>query len=119
MPHFTSSICSASRRFTAASILVLSIAISSPRGAVAQEKAGSRDALNLVQDAFVSIAEELEPAVVTVTAKKTVRARAARTGTDDGDDGIPGLPFGRSRTPRTFSAEGTGSGLIISTDGWI
>src|SRR5438034_4794012 len=102
MPHFTTFLCSSPRRFTAASILVLSVVIASPRGAAAQDKTAGRGALNLLQDAFVSIAEELEPAVVTVTAKKTVRARPDRTGTDDGDDGIPGLPFGRGKTPRSF-----------------
>src|ERR1051325_9973300 len=119
MPQFTTSLCSFSRRLTAASILVLSVVIISPRGAVAQDKTTSRATLNALQDAFVTIAEELEPAVVTVTAKKTVRARAEHSGTDDGDDGIPGLPFGRGKTPRSFRSQGTGSGLIISTDGWI
>jgi serine protease Do len=100
-------------------IFTISVVMLSPHAVLSQEKTGSRAALNLLQDAFVSIAEELEPAVVTVTAKKTVRAKADRAAPDDSEEGIPGLPFGRSRTPRAFRSQGTGSGLIISGDGWI
>src|ERR1051325_11731452 len=101
----------------AIAILALAIVFLTPQHALAQDKAKNRATLNFLQEAFVDIAEELEPAVVTVTAKKTVRARADKSGGEEED--IAGLPFGRSRSSRTFRSQGTGTGLIISTDGWI
>ena len=49
--------------------ITIAAALALPYNALAQDaKPSSRAMLNLLQDAFISIAEELEPAVVTVTA---------------------------------------------------
>ena len=47
-----------------------------PAAALSQDKNTSRSTLNLLQDAFINIADEVEPTVVTVTARKTVRPKA-------------------------------------------
>jgi serine protease Do len=85
----------------------------------AQEKKAGRASLNLLQDAFASIAEELEPAVVTVTSKKTYRPKTGAPAPRDEEDFLFNSPLGRGRSPRAFRSQGTGSGVIISTDGWI
>ena len=69
-----------------------------------------RAVLGAVQDAFVSVADELEPAVVTITARKTVRGAA------EIDDDSKGWGHGKQKT---FRSQGTGSGFIISRDGWV
>lgn len=76
----------------------------------AAERPG-RTLLSALQDAFVSVADELEPAVVTITARKTVK------GSDKGEE-PEGRGWGRGRS-RPYSTQGTGSGVIISADGWI
>ncbi len=87
-----------------------------PQIGFAQANKQARATLFSLQEAFVSIAEEVEPAVVTITAQKTTRIGSNRK-EDDGV--IPDLPFGRPSGPRSFRSQGTGSGVIISSDGWI
>jgi Trypsin-like serine proteases, typically periplasmic, contain C-terminal PDZ domain len=76
----------------------------------------SQFAARLLQDAFVRVADELEPAVVTVNAKKTVKPTPK---SDDKGEGnvLDDLGFGRSR--RGYRTQGTGSGFILTSDGWI
>src|SRR5690349_11796636 len=74
----------------------------------------SRALLGALQDAFVSVADELEPAVVTITARKTVRG-ASNLGSEE--NGFPDIS-GHTRN-KTFRSQGTGSGVIVSADGWI
>src|SRR5579871_3276582 len=95
-------------------ILMLSVTALSPGYAqqtdVPPDHAAST-VLASLQDAFTSIADQLEPAVVTV-----LSAKAYRGGTDDKSDIPRGLnPF--RRIPHR--SVGTGSGGIISPDGWI
>ncbi len=90
-----------------------------PATAGAQEKTPAKAALYALQDAFTSVAEEVEPAVVTITARKTVRPVLGTSAQEDAEDPLRGTPLGRGRNPRAFRAQGTGSGVIISTDGWI
>jgi serine protease Do len=71
----------------------------------------SRALLGSLQDAFVSVADACEPAVVTISARKTVRS------TDIDDDGNS-KTWGQSKS-KTYRSQGTGSGVIISSDGWI
>jgi serine protease Do len=87
------------------------------RSAEAQEQKPGRVLVAALQEAFVSVADEVEPAVVTVTAKKTVRPKS-KSSTDE-DDSLLLDPFGRPSTGRPFRSEGTGSGVIISPDGWV
>jgi serine protease Do len=83
-----------------------------PAWGQASDKNQTKAAVLALQEAFVGVADEVEPSVVTITAKKINKGAAA------GEEGIPGLPFGR-RSPRDFRSEGTGSGVILSADGWI
>ncbi len=86
-------------------------------GSAEETRAGQKSLLHALQDAFVSVAEQVEPAVVTITTRKITRARVDRS--EEQEEGIPSIPFGRSGLPRAFRAEGTGSGVIISSDGWV
>lgn len=81
---------------------------SSPRAA--------RAVLANLQEAFASVADEVEPCVVTLYSVKS--ARAATSDSKDKDEDILRriLPPGRSRSRRST---GTGSGVIIRPDGWI
>ena len=99
--------------------LALSLIAFTPAAGFAQDKSASRASLNILQDAFASIAEEVEPTVVTVTARKTIRPRPGAVAPDSDEDILGGLPLGRGRAPRSFRSQGTGSGVILSTDGWI
>lgn len=81
-----------------------------PGGAAAS---GSRALLGALQDAFVSVAEACEPAVVTISARKTLRATSELSDEDGNPKGS-----GQGKT-RTYRSQGTGSGVIISPDGWI
>src|SRR5436305_1461630 len=69
--------------------------------------------LSSLQTAFSNVADELEPAVVTVSSSKVVHP-------DKEPDTIGPLPNGafRSRRPKA-PMMGTGSGVIIRKDGWI
>jgi len=82
----------------------------------AQETKPGKAALYALQEAFVAVAEEVEPAVVTITAQRTVRPQTESSAPEE--EGIP-FPFGRGRRSDPFRAEGTGSGVIISADGWV
>lgn len=76
----------------------------------------AKEAAANLQEAFVRVAEELEPAVVTVNAKKTIKPNPKSSdGTEE--RAFDDLDFGRSR--RGYRAQGTGSGVLIAPDGWI
>jgi serine protease Do len=77
--------------------------------AAAAKQGSGRALLGALQEAFVSVADALEPAVVTITARKTVRG-----GVDLEED--KGSTRGKQKT---FRSQGTGSGVIISPDGWV
>ena len=94
-------------------------AIALPATVGAQDKPPAKTVLHALQDAFASVAEEVEPAVVTITARKTVRPVLGTPSLEEGDDPLRGTPLGRGRSSRPFRALGTGSGVIISTEGWI
>jgi serine protease Do len=111
-------------RFIQLPVLFTTLALCSAvvPSAIAQDTKpdAKRAAALALQDAFVKVAEEVEPAVVTVIARKTIKPAAGATkpdGLDDGLGGLGGLPFGGPRRP--FRTEGSGSGVIISSDGWI
>jgi len=76
--------------------------------------AQSRTLLTGLQSAFTNIAEEVEPAVVTVSISKAFRVEKE----NDGGAPVPhgGFPPGRV-PPKTM--KGTGSGVIIRKEGWI
>ena len=79
----------------------------------------SRSALVALQNAFASVADQVEPSVVTVIATKTFRPRTADASPDQRDEDAPRLPFGHPALPRAFRSEGTGSGVILTSDGWV
>lgn len=90
--------------------LVLLFVYGVPQLAVAQNGKGQKSALLSLQQAFTEIAEEVEPAVVTITANTTVRRGSRPSGGDEGE---------RSPGGRAFRMQGTGSGVIIDNEGWI
>ena len=67
------------------------------------------EGIKALNDAFVNVAEQTKPAVVTVTVKQTVEA--------------PRNPlsmfFGQPDQPRKYQRKGLGSGVIVSKDGYI
>ncbi|HZP84060.1 MAG TPA: trypsin-like peptidase domain-containing protein [Chthonomonadaceae bacterium] len=67
-----------------------------------------------LQEAFAAIADEIEPAVVTIYTTKSLRSAAEGEANQDAPPGI--IPFGRNGSRR---ATGTGSGVIISKEGWV
>ncbi|MCC6730661.1 MAG: Do family serine endopeptidase [Chthonomonadales bacterium] len=78
--------------------------------------------LAAMQSGFVAIAERVEPAIVSVRAKRTIRT--AQAGPDLGDlfgqfRALPGVPRGMTPMPRQFRAEAGGSGVVVRSDGWI
>jgi serine protease Do len=82
--------------------------------AVNPEKAKAASALLLdLQDAFTGLADRLEPAVVTVLSLKAQHS----SGDGDARNAAPRGLFGPGSAPRR--ATGTGSGVIISPDGWV
>ncbi len=86
-----------------------------------------------IENGFATIAEHLEPSVVSIHVKKTVSAGGAGSpmqfmpfgGGDDNDmPQIPGLRRfrggqGFQGAPRDYKMEGSGSGVIVRNDGWI
>ncbi|MGQ9525187.1 MAG: trypsin-like peptidase domain-containing protein [Armatimonadota bacterium] len=81
-----------------------------------------KQALTLLQEAFTSIAEQVEPAVVGIRAER--RATSSRSGSgqqrDEQGESQPFNPFDlfQRRTPQpTPPPESSGSGLIVRKDG--
>ena len=98
----------------------LSLAIGFASGAEFDDSSSKSKAILVsLQDAFSTVADELEPAVVTVSSSKASKGEA----TADDEDGAKGTPpF--NKMPRPFNrlpgrVIGTGSGVIIRKDGWI
>ncbi len=91
-------------------IALSTLSLCGVREAVAQETAATRQAvaaLANLQDAFSTVADSIEPAVVTVYSTKTMRA------SEELPPGLTPLDHGARR------ATGTGSGVIIRKEGWI
>jgi serine protease Do len=76
-----------------------------------------------LSQAFISIAESVTPAVVSIETERAPRARARRRGEpeEEGDEGqaFPfGFPFPQGQQPRV-PQEASGSGFLITQDGYI
>lgn len=73
-----------------------------------------------IQNAFISIADELKPSVVYITAERTV---STRSGMPSIEDLFRNFPFGpQGPMPRggeTRPARSAGSGVIVRSDGYI
>jgi len=82
----------------------------------------SKSVLKALEDAFSSIADQVEPSVVKVEARSTARPAADRpdSGNDDDDQNTPfGLPpdfFRRFQTPQP-RGNSSGSGIIVRRQG--
>lgn len=97
-------------------------------------------ALANLESGFTAIADRLEPSVVSIKVEKKVQMPGlgggdierffSFPGFDDDNDGngtpqTPGrpriftFPRGGQTAPRTFSQRGSGSGVIVRSDGWI
>lgn len=80
-----------------------------------------RSALASIQNAFTSIADELKPAVVYISAERTIETSAM----PDINELFRGFPFGDSPfgdiQPRSVPRQATasGSGVIVRSDGYI
>jgi len=77
-----------------------------------------------LEDAFTAIAERMEPSVVSIRVKRTVRTTSSMPDIEDFFRGFPGFPDlddlpNLRRMPRSFSTYGAGSGVIVRADGWI
>ena len=81
-------------------------AIAIPIPGYAQSQQSSKAALVSLQDAFTSIADEIEPLVVTISSSKAIRSVDGRALPRNVGDPIP-------------RSVGTGTGLIVRKDGWI
>ncbi|MEN6520271.1 MAG: trypsin-like peptidase domain-containing protein [Armatimonadota bacterium] len=101
--------------------LLLAAALIGQQGAWAANTQNSsvnseREALISIQNAFTSIAEEIKPAVVFITAERTITATAMPSfdifrGWPFGDDS----PFSEPKTEKR-SAKSSGSGVIVRSD---
>jgi serine protease Do len=89
-----------------------------PRPACADTPpAGSPKALaHALENAFVQVADEVAPAVVTITARRTVRPEQAKR---ESDKYFEDLGLGRGGRVPGFRSQGTGSGVLVSADGWV
>ncbi len=92
-------------------IIIFSAALSlSPQ--IVKAEQSNINGLKDLQNTFVSIAQRLEPAVVTVISERVIHAHFVG-GSDQGSQTGPNF------TPNFLRTEGTGSGIIIRADGWI
>ena len=84
-----------------------------PNAGSAAAPAGGRALLGAIQDALVGVADACEPAVVTISARKTVRT------TSEVEDDGSAKGWGQNKT-KTYRSQGTGSGVSsLQKDGWI
>jgi serine protease Do len=75
-----------------------------------------------LSQAFISIAESVTPAVVSIETERTPRASARRRGQPDEDEGMEmpfGFPFPNQPQGPRLPQEASGSGFLISEDGYI
>jgi serine protease Do len=93
-----------------------------------------------IESGFAAIAERMEPSVVSIQVQKKVSMGGGPDmerlfrgfefpGMNEDEQGQPGqsrprvfrMPFGGSEgmAPRQFNARGSGSGVIVGSDGWI
>ncbi len=68
-------------------------------------------------NAFVSIAEHVTPAVVSIQAERDAKQRVQRSPRRNGPPGLE--DFFQQFDPRSAPAEASGSGFIVSKDGYI
>ena len=68
-------------------------------------------------NAFVSIAEHVTPAVVSIQAERDAKQRVQRSPRRNGPPGLE--DFFQKFDPRSAPAEASGSGFIVSKDGYI
>lgn len=82
--------------------------------ATAVSKAEALNAAEVMESAFVRVAEEVSPAVVTIYARRNISRPSLRFEIPD--------PFGRDIRPREdvpIPTRGVGSGVIVRSDGYI
>lgn len=79
-----------------------------------------------IQDAFEKVADKLRPSVVYIRSRQTITNTALRGGDDENQFGfaLPQVPGGRQfrafpQAPSVRRAEASGSGVIVSSDGYI
>ena len=79
-----------------------------------------RAALRDLQDAFSSIAEDVLPAVVSITSKRTVESAADQSPFEDFFRGFPNMPQpNQPPAPQKRQQVGYGSGVIVRANGYI
>jgi serine protease Do len=107
-----------------------------PKGSVTTAGTLSAPAANIeartnvlaeIENGFIAIAEKVEPSIVSIRTRRTLNV-GPRGGfgpnifqiPDMGDDDGPSLPRSfRNRGSNEMKVEGSGSGVIVRSDGWI
>jgi serine protease Do len=104
----------------ALSIVVAVTLVQTPSSAeISPEVRETLGQLQKFSDAFAAIAAEVQPAVVTISSEKVIKARNPQTGMPF--DHPMFRPFRGPQRPngQERRQEGTGSGVIVSKDGYI
>ena len=133
--HTLRSCCSEKTKLILAVILVLALGFSlgtmfvQTKAACAADQnpaaAGTpsgRAALRDLQDAFASIAEEVLPAVVSITSKRTIELQGRQSPFEDFFRSFPNFPQPdqpQQPTPRKQQQVSYGSGVIVRSNGYI
>lgn len=87
------------------------------RGAAAKPTVQEVKSISDASNAFVSIAEHVTPAVVSIQAERDARTRAQRSPRRNVPPGLE--DFFQQFDPRQVPQEASGSGFIVSKDGYI
>ena len=106
---------SSRRRSTALPLLLSAFALALAAVPAAHAQTPQpHDVASALQERFAQIAQKVEPAVVTITATRTIRRALGRAGAGQDAPGDEAGPRGR-----LWRTQGTGSGVILSPDGWV
>jgi len=92
-----------------------------PRGAAESQPSGDLEALRRIGQGFSQVVKEVSPSVVNVRVSKTVKMQHPPMG-ESPFDFFGGSPFGRFfewPEGEDFLEQGSGSGVVVSNDGYI
>lgn len=87
-----------------------------------EENGGTRiegAAVNSLEEAFVAVAERVNPTVVQIRSERVIRTRPFRWNPFEGTPFEEFFNFRIPDMPEEFRSQGLGSGVIIRADGYI